>query len=255
VAKYAITGGASGIGAELHAQLARDGHEILTIDLHRANIIADLSKPDGRMKAVRAVMEWACDGLDGFIPCAGLPLHFRPLSTLVAVNFFGVVDMVVGLQGLIARKRGTVLLVASNSARMISSDEPMVQTCLTQNEARALGHAETVTAHAAYAGSKRALILWMRKNTEAFARTGLRINAIAPGVTLTPMTEDAYKDEDMGETYRSFASISPWTGREATAKDIANIMRFMLSEASEHLCGSVVFADGGTDAKLHPDLV
>ncbi|MCR9078964.1 MAG: SDR family oxidoreductase [Hyphomonadaceae bacterium] len=255
MAKYAITGGASGIGAELCTQLKTDGHDVLSIDLHRADAIADLATPAGRIKAVRAIMDWAPDGLDGFVPCAGLPLHFRPLSTIVAVNFFGTTEMVLGLQDLIGRKRGTVLLVASNSARMIVSDDPMIKVCLNEDEPRALDHADAQDAHTAYAGSKRALVLWMRRNIEALARKGVRMNAIAPGVTLTPMTEAAYQDPEMGETYRSFASVSPWHGREVSAEEVANLMRFMMSRASESLCGSVVFIDGGADAKLHPDLV
>lgn len=255
MAKYAITGGASGIGAGLAGRLEQDGHNVLTIDRSGADICADLATPAGRLDAIKAIQVWSPEGLDGFIPCAGLPLHTRPLSKIVAVNFFGSIDLVSGVQDLVARKRGSILLVASNSARMIETTDSMVQACLSGDEIEALEHADTKDAHAAYAGSKRALTLWMRQNTVRLARLGARINAIAPGVTLTPMTEDAYKDEEMGSTYRSFASIAPWGGEEATIDQIVAVMQFMLSDAASVLCGAVIFADSGTDARLHPDLV
>ena len=76
---YAMTGGATGIGAELKSQLLAAGHEVISVDIKEGDVIADLSTAEGRQAAVDGVRERAPDGLDGFIPCAGLPPVARPL--------------------------------------------------------------------------------------------------------------------------------------------------------------------------------
>jgi len=223
------------------------------VDLAGGDIDADLSTTTGRAKAIDGIKARAPAGLDGFIPCAGLSLVTRPLSRIAQVNYFAVVETIHGLKDLVAAKRGTVLIVSSNSANMIESDDPFVQKCLSGDEAEACEHIASRDGHTAYAGSKRAILLWMRRHASAFAKSGVRMNAIAPGVTLTPMTETAYANEEMGKTFRSFAKITPWGGKAATPLQIANVMRFLLSPDANFICGAVLFADGGTDAKLNSE--
>jgi len=223
------------------------------VDLAGGDIDADLSTTTGRTNAIDGIRERAPNGLDGFIPCAGLSLVTRPLSRIAQVNYFAVVETILGLKDLVAAKRGTVLIVSSNSANMIESDDPLIQKCLSGDEAETCEYLACRDGHTAYAGSKRAILLWMRRHASAFAEFGVRMNAIAPGVTLTPMTEAAYADEEMGGTYRSFASMTPWGGKAATPLQIANVMRFLLSPEANFVCGAVLFADGGTDAKLNGD--
>ena len=70
---YALTGGASGIGACLAEKLREQGHSVINVDIRDADIIADLSTPEGRQAAVAGVQERASEGLDGVIPLAGVP--------------------------------------------------------------------------------------------------------------------------------------------------------------------------------------
>ena len=149
-------------------------------------------------------------------------------------------------------QRGTALLVASNSAPMITSDDPYVQACLSGDEAAACAQLENRDGHSAYAGSKRALVLWMRRNVVAYAAAGVRLNAVAPGITQTPLTEQVMADPELGEAMKQFAGMVPWGGTAKPA-DIANVMRFMLSKESNFVCGSVFFVDGGSDAMLRSD--
>lgn len=152
---YAMTGGATGIGAELKHQLLSAGHEVISVDIKEGDVIADLSTPEGRKTAIDGVRARAPEGLDGFIPCAGLPPVAKPLSLIAQVNYFAVVATVEGLKDLVAKKRGSVLLVASNSAPMIGKDDEFVQACLAGDEAAACAHIETRDGHTAYAGSMR----------------------------------------------------------------------------------------------------
>lgn len=249
---YAMTGGATGIGAELATQLRAQGHQVITVDIKEGDIVADLSTSAGRQTAVEGIRERAADGLDGFIPCAGLPPVAKPLSLIASVNYFAVVDTIEGVKDLVAKKRGSVLVVASNSAPMIAKDDAFLQLCLAGDEAAALAEIEKRDGHTAYAGSKRAISAWMRRNVVPYAQQGVRLNAVAPGITQTPLSERVMADEELGPAMKQFGEMVPWGGT-AQPEQIANVMRFLLSSEADFVCGSVVFVDGGSDAMLRPD--
>lgn len=249
---YAMTGGATGIGAELKSQLLAAGHQVISVDVQAGDIVADLSTSEGRQAAIDGISERAPQGLDGFIPCAGLPPVAKPLSLIAKVNYFAVVATVEGLRDLLAKKRGTVLLVASNSAPMIATGDVFVQACLAGDEAGACAEIEARDGHTAYAGSKRAITVWMRRNVVEYAAAGVRLNAVAPGITMTPLTELVMADEELGDVMRQFGESVP-LGSSAQPAQIANVMRFMLSEEADFVCGSIFFVDGGSDAMLRTD--
>lgn len=249
---YAITGGATGIGAELKRQLLAAGHRVISVDIKEGDVIADLSTLAGRQAAVEGVRGLAPDGLDGLIPCAGLPPVARPLSLIPQVNYFAVVAMVEGLRALLEKKQGSVLFVSSNSAPMIKGDDSYIQSCLAGQEEAACAEIETRDGHSAYAGSKRAVTVWMRRHVVDYAAAGVRLNAVAPGITMTPLTERVYADPELGAVMKEFGDMVP-VGKTAQPADIANVMRFMLSDEASYLCGSVFFVDGGSDAMLRPD--
>lgn len=249
---YAMTGGATGIGAALKGQLVAAGHEVISVDIKAGDVIADLSTIEGREAAIAGIRERAPAGLDGFIPCAGLPPVARPLALIAQVNYFAVVATVEGVKDLVAMKRGSVLIVASNSAPMIPRDDEFVEACLSGDETAACTHIETRDGHTAYAGSKRAITAWMRRNVVAYAQAGVRMNAVAPGITRTPLTEQVMADDAMGAAIKEFEKTVPWGGTAQPAQ-IANVMRFLLSEEADFVCGSVFFVDGGSDAMLRSD--
>ena len=248
---YAMTGGATGIGGNLREQLLADGHTVISVDIKEGDIIADLSTAEGRQAAIDGVRERAPDGLDGFIPCAGLP-PVAPLDIITRVNYFAVVATCEGLKDLVAKKRGTILIVASNSAPMMPTDHPFVQACLSGDEEAAVAEIANHDGHTAYAGSKRAISIWMRRNTVAYAGENVRLNAIAPGITQTPLSEQVMADEELGQAMKEFGEMVPWGGTAQPAH-IANVMKFMLSEEADFVCGSVFFVDGGSDAMLRTD--
>ncbi len=249
---YAITGGATGIGAALKELLLAQGDRVIVVDIRGGDIIADLSTETGRRAAVEGIHALAPEGLDGFVPCAGVPPVAKPLSLIPQVNYFAVVATVSGVRELLAKKQGSALIVSSNSAPMIPADDPYVEACLAGDEKIACELIEQRDGHTAYAGSKRAITQWVRRNAADFARDGVRLNAIAPGITATPLTEQVLADEALGEVMRAFAASVP-LGESARPEQIARVMRFMLSPEADFLCGSVFFVDGGSDAMLRSD--
>jgi NAD(P)-dependent dehydrogenase (short-subunit alcohol dehydrogenase family) len=249
---YAMTGGATGIGAELKRQLLSAGHRVISVDIKEGDVIADLSTTAGRQAAIDGVRALAPEGLDAFIPCAGLPPVAKPFSLIVQVNYFAVVATVEGLRDLLAMKKGNVLFVSSNSAPMIGTADPVVQACLAGDEAAACAMVEGRDGQTAYGGSKRAMTIWMRRHVVEYAAAGIRLNAVAPGITMTPLTDRVMADKEFGPAIKAFGDMVP-VGYNAQPVHIANVMRFMLSDEASYLCGSVFFVDGGSDAMLRPE--
>jgi NAD(P)-dependent dehydrogenase (short-subunit alcohol dehydrogenase family) len=249
---YAMTGGATGIGAAIRARLAGAGHRVVVVDLRDADVIADLGSPEGRALAIAGIRAAAPEGLDGFIPCAGVASHVPDRALIASVNYFGTVELLEALGDLLVARRGTVVLVSSNSAPMNVS-EALVEACLANEETRAREIAAG-TAHGqlVYGGSKRALARWMRRNSPAWAQLGVRMNAIAPGYTQTPMTEAVEKDPTFGPAIREFLASIP-VGRPGQPEDMADAVEFLLSPKASFVCGAVLFIDGGHDAMMRPD--
>ncbi|MEH6549505.1 MAG: SDR family oxidoreductase [Pseudomonadales bacterium] len=249
---YAMTGGATGIGAAIKEQLRAEGHEVVVVDIKDADIVADLSMAEGRQAAIDGILARAPEGLDGFVPCAGLGPVVKPASLVAKVNYFGSVVMVQGLKDAVAKKGGAIVMISSNSAPM-GADEKTLELMLAGDEAGAIARVDELgDGQNAYGGSKLALTRWMRRNTTEYAHAGVRINAIAPGHTQTPLTEKVESDPQFGQLIKDFAATIP-IGRSGRPEDIANAVCFMLSDKASFMAGSVIFVDGGHDAMLRPD--
>ena len=243
---YAMTGGATGIGDAIKQRLRREGHDVVVVDLREADIIADLSTKEGRAAAVSSLREAASDGLDGLVTCAGLGSNVPDRALITEVNYFGTVDLVEGVKDLLALRGGSVVLISSNSAPMNDSPE-FVELLLAGKEGEALRCAETLGAQEVYSGTKLAVARWMRGRAADYARDGVRMNALAPGYTRTPMTHKVEQDETYGPAIRDFLATIP-VGFAGEPEDQAAATSFLLSPEARFICGSVLFVDGGHDA-------
>ncbi len=249
---YVLTGGATGIGAAVKQQLIEAGHEVFTIDIQAGDVLADLTDAEQRESAINAVREKYSEGIDGFIPCAGLGPHMKPFSLITKVNYFSAVEMTQAMMPLLEKRKGSVVMVSSNSASMPGLNEAYVAALLGGDEAGACKIIEGLDGHNAYAGSKYALTVWMRRNNLEFASKGIRINAVAPGITRTPLTDKVLQDKDFGQFLKEFSETVP-LGVLGEPEQIANVITFLLSEQASFVSGSVFFVDGGHDAMLRPD--
>jgi NAD(P)-dependent dehydrogenase (short-subunit alcohol dehydrogenase family) len=248
---YVITGGASGIGAAIRSQLLSEGHKVLVVDLQQADIVADLATAAGRTEAVAAIADATSGELAGLVACAGIGSHIPNRELITAVNFFGAVEVVEGLRQLLADNRASVLLVSSNSAPMPTKPE-FVQALLSGDEAAACAIAATMEPQPVYSGSKQALTKWMRHNTQAYATQGIRMNAIGPGYTKTPLSAAVEDNPQYGEAIKQFIASIP-IGRPGLPQDMADAASFLLGDKAGFICGAMLFVDGGHDAMLRPE--
>lgn len=248
---YALTGGATGIGAAIKKRMIKNGHDVIMIDLKDADIEADLSTEAGRSAAINGIRAAASEGLDGLITCAGLASHIPDHALVTSVNFYGSTTIVDGVKDLIAKNKGSIILVSSNSAPMCKSPE-YIDALLNGNESDAREIAEGIDGHDVYSGSKQAITRWMRSRIQEFASMGLTINAIAPGYTETPMTKAVAEDPQYGPAIKEFVNSIP-VQRAGQPDDIADLTEFLLSDKARFICGSMLYIDGGHDALMRPD--
>lgn len=251
----AVTGSASGIGAAVAAHLEKEGHRIIGVDLHNAEVNADLGTAEGRANAIAEIARISDGRLDGFLPFAGVAAATgRPGGLLVSVNYFGAIGLLEGLRPLLkAAGSASVVLVSSNS----TTTQPMwpaelADACLAGDEERARGVAETFGDRAAilaYPATKAALAWYARTKCADYIADGIRLNAIAPGIIDTPMTQEGSKDALTGEGMKQFLAMTP-IGRAGRPEEIAELAAFLLSDKSAFCVGSIMFCDGGTDATL-----
>jgi glucose 1-dehydrogenase len=103
-------------------------------------------------------------------------------------------------------------------------------------------HAEAVRAGGAdYCSAKAGLNNLVRTLAVEEAANGVRINAIEPGMILTPMNQRAMEDV----AYRQSLETNIPMGRAGTAEEIASIARWLASDEASYMTGAVVVADGG----------
>jgi len=262
-----ITGAASGIGAACARRLAAGGATVIGIDLGGTEVTADLGTPEGRADAVGRVTDIAGGSLDGLVTCAGLAGgSHRPGSVLASVNYFGTVALMDGLRPLLANGTGSAagsgsaagagpaaVAISSNSTTIQPAvPDGVVAACLAGDEGRARDLADQAGSMATYPATKIAVARWVRRQATGptWAGSGIRLNAVAPGMVETPLVEAGRADPAMGPL---LDQLPMPIGRAGRPEEIAALVDLLLGPDGGFFCGSVVFVDGGTDALLRTD--
>lgn len=243
MATYGVTGSASGLGAAVRRRLEADGHDVVGVDLRDAEVVADLSGPDGRASAVERLLERG--PYAGFVACAGVS-HDHPNERIVEVNYFGAVELLAGVRPEI-ESGGAAVVFSSNSIGLaVIDDDTCVDAMLAGDRAAAHEALADQVPPVAYAMSKRALAAWVRSQVGAWAEAGVRINAVAPGAIETPLLDASRADPDFGP----FIDALPIPlGRTGQPDEIAEVVLFLLGPGASYVHGSIVFCDGGIDAE------
>ncbi|MFI6603342.1 SDR family NAD(P)-dependent oxidoreductase [Nonomuraea sp. NPDC050536] len=102
-----------------------------------------------------------------------------------------------------------------------------------------------------YSATKAGLVQLLRTAAAEFGPSGVRVNAVAPGVVETPLTKQI---KDNPEWYDAYAAKSA-LGRWAQAEEMAGAVVYLASDAASFVTGSVLYVDGGwtaVDGRFNP---
>ncbi len=236
-----ITGSSRGIGAEVAVKAAAEG-AIVAVHYRESR--------EGAERTLARVREAGGSGEAFAADIGDGPQAERLVSDVI--ERFGRIDGLVNNAGM--DQRGPTLalspdqwdrVIATNLTACFRTMHAAIPAMLEQgggsivNIASRLGQmgiAET----AAYSAAKAGLIGLTRSLAREFGTRGIRINAVAPGVTLTDMTEGLVETEAGKARLRDMA-----LGRFGRADEVADAVIFLLSDASSLFTGQTLNPNAG----------
>src|SRR5262245_24306419 len=247
-----VTGSASGIGAATAECLRKDGHRVIDVDLRAGDVVADLGTQEGRSSALAAIERISGGALEGVVSAAGAG-PYDDARIVTRVNYFGAIAMLDGLLELLARGRDPAVAISSIGAIFEALAIPAyIEACLAGDEAGALRAIEGRDGNTAYVNAKRAFALAVRRRAATWGARGVRLNAILPGSTATPMLDKLHVHEALGPQVRALPIP---LGREARPSEMAGPIAFLLGPDASYVHGELLHVGGGSDAIVRPDAI
>ena len=236
-----VTGGAKGIGAEVCARLAANGHTVLVADLDldaasataqqlreaggRASAVAlDVGRPES-IAAVFAQVERDHGRCDILVNCAGIAKVF-PFLDFPLDNFLATMNVNV---------TGTLLCSQAAARLMVKRRWGRIVNIASVAGMRAVG-----TGRTAYGTSKGAVIALTRQMAVELAEHGITANAVSPGPVDTPMTQ-ALHTAKFREEYSKAIPMN----RYGSTGEIAAAVMYLVSEEARYTTGISMPVDGG----------
>lgn len=240
---YAVTGVASGIGAELAAILKARGHTVVGFDKAKAAgvdrfIEMDLNDP-ASIEAAAAMVDTP---LDGLCNNAGVPPRSGWEELILSANFLGQREFMQAMTPHL-KPGASVVNMASRAGRdwLANAEQNKRLATLTRRDQLAeFVAAEGLNPTTCYNLTKQAMILWTFAMTEPLLARDIRINALSPAAVETGILDDfkrAFGDKVTDNISRA--------GRAGSPKEIAEIAAFLLSPESHWIKGADIHVDGG----------
>ena len=234
MANYLVIAAASGIGQAVVTQLRAEGHAVFTTARCDAVITPDATLDARDFSAVESVFAQAIEALgsiDGVVNCAG-SLLLKSAGLTTQDQYQATIDSSLTTAFATVRAAGK-LLTRGGSVVLVSS-------------AAAL---EGLANHEAIAAAKAGIIGLTLSAAASYASSKLRFNAVAPGLTETPMTASLTQNPAARKASESMHAL----GRLGTPEDIARAIVFLLDPANSWITGQVLAVDGGL-SRVRPKL-
>lgn len=237
-----VTGGGSGIGRAVCLMAAAEGARIAVgdLDAERAAQTAkavrdaggeaqpvqvDVADPASAARFVEAA-ETALGRLDVLVNAAGireiapvLELAYEEWRRVLEVNLSGTFlpSQAFARRVVAAGRQGSIVNLASTLGLMAAPQR------------------------AAYVASKHGVVGLTKQMALELGEMGIRVNAVAPGVIRTALTERYFQDPAMTETIRSIHALGRW----GEAEEVARAILFLAAPEQGFVTGSVLAIDGG----------
>lgn len=232
---YLILGGTSDIGRSVAATLRAQGHPVVLAGRDPdavAEIAGPLDAPVARYEAsdpgsvaesfAKAIEH--CGELGGVVNMAGTvllkPAHLtsdEEWAETIAVNLTSSFYIVREAAKAMRKSGGSVVLMSSAAAR----------TGLPNHEA--------------IAAAKAGVIGLTRSAAATYGGKGIRFNAVAPGLVKTKITERIWSNEQQAEASAAMHAL----GRLGEPEQVASLVTWLLTPASDWVTGEVFGVDGG----------
>ena len=244
-----VTGGSSGIGLATALAFGREGARVAVADVAsergrqaaaavRAEggdarfVRGDVSKEADARRMVGSTVA-AFGRLDVLFNNAGILIE-APVHEMAAADW----DRVLAVN-----LRGAFLMAREAVREMLHQGGGAIVNTASVNAL--VGDAEA----AAYCASKAGVALLTKSLALAYAKQGIRVNAVCPGWVETRMFQQEAETRGVSvQEYRGLAGRQHPVGRVGRPEEIARIVLFLASEEASYVTGSLVVADGGYTA-------
>ena len=233
---YLIFGAYGGVGSDLSRRLTHQGHKVavsgrdearlneLASELDAPALPADASDFDAVADAVDQAKE-RFGHLDGVVNCAGTvllkPAHITKRSEwdeTLSANLTSAFAVVRAATRAMDRDRGGSVVLVSTAAAAIGLPN-----------------------HEAIAAAKGGIDALVRSAAATYGRAGIRINAVAPGLVDTPLTERITSNEKALASSVAMHAL----GRVGQPGDVAGAIAWLLSDEAAWVTGQTLGVDGG----------
>lgn len=246
-----ITGGGSGIGREAASLFAKNGAKIVICGRREEPLkeTVEIVENEGgeicyfacdvsvetQVKEMVAFAAEKLGGLDFAFNNAGVTSSKEVVGKLIHELPEGFAENMMAINGF-----GILYCMKYEIPHLLEKGGTIVNTC--SNASIYCSRAGTI-----YAASKHAAWAFTKSAALDYADQNIRVNGIAPGVTITPMIELAMKLNPA--KIQALIDIIP-DKRAGNAIDQASAAMFLLSDMSSHITGQLLFVDGGQNIKL-----
>jgi len=234
---FVVLGAGQGIGEQVSHALAQSGAELMCVDFDAGRAetvaaavggqacVADITRADDVQRVFGAARQRFGNRFKGLVDVVGVPVG-GGLAAMDPAQWQRQFDLVVG-HAWLALQLAVPLMQANGGGSMV----------FIGSMAGAVPRSGSLLA---YGAAKAALHHLVKSAAQEFAGAGIRINAVAPGLTRTPRLQDAN-----GEEFWQAQSASIPLGRPALTADIAASVLYLCTALSRHVTGNIVLVDGG----------
>ncbi len=236
-----VTGAGSGIGRATALRIAREGGRVIASDISQPRLDALVAEKPGlnfvpltgdvsNQADVEAIVALAGGAVHGLANVAGIMDDFTPIHEVSDAVWERVFR--VNVEGIMRLTRAVVPLMLEAGYGSIVN---------ITSEAGLRGSAAGV----AYTASKHAVIGITKSSSVMYAPAGIRVNAVAPGATITNIEAKFASELAMGRLGPFMQTVIP---TPATAAQLAASITFLLSRDGTNVTGVVLPSDGGWSA-------